>query len=87
MVKYLVQKNMTDKTTLKHQEMEKDKKSLNRLLSRRRSELRFVGVFIPVEMFGELEKIAKEEERTISQLIRLAVRKYLEKRKYAEAEK
>ncbi|MEM2016248.1 MAG: ribbon-helix-helix protein, CopG family [Nitrososphaerota archaeon] len=67
--------------------MEKNERTLNKVLSSKRRGLRFVGVFLPVEMFGELEKIAREEERTISQLVRLAVRKYLERRKNAEAEK
>ncbi|MEM1583135.1 MAG: ribbon-helix-helix protein, CopG family [Nitrososphaerota archaeon] len=78
---------MTDKKILKEHEMEKNERTLNKVLSSKRRGLRFVGVFLPVEMFGELEKIAREEERTISQLVRLAVRKYLERRKNAEAEK
>lgn len=76
---------MTDKTTLKYSETENSKEKLNNLLSSKKKELRFVGVLLPLDIFHQLEEIAREEERSLSQVIRLAIRKYLKERRNAEA--
>ena len=76
---------MNDKTTLKYSETENSKEKLNDLVSSKKKKLRFVGVLLPLDIFLQLEKIAKEEERSLSQVIRLAIRKYLKERGNAEA--
>jgi len=68
----------------KKYEGENNKKPLNGLLtSNGKKKVKFIGVLLPIDLYSELEEIAREEERTISQIIRLAIRKYLRERRNA----
>lgn len=70
---------------LKESRLLKDKVGLNSFLDgETKKKYRFVGVMIPVDVYSRLEEIARSEERNVSQLIRLAVRKYLKEREDAE---
>gem|GEM_PF-2148301 len=72
---------------LKQYEEDINKKSLNDLLSSKNKKVKFVGVLLPIELYIELEKIAREEERAISQIVRLAIRRYLKEKRNAEVKK
>ena len=45
---------------------------------------RHVGLKLPLKIYKELEKIAKEEERSVSSIIRQAVKEFLRRRENAE---
>lgn len=43
----------------------------------------WVGVRMPADIKKELEAIAESEDRTVAQLVRLAIAEYLDRRKVA----
>lgn len=77
---------VSDKSALNRSGVGHEQTSLNDVKMYKRGEVKFVGVFMPIEMYRELERIAREEDRKISQLVRLAVRRFLKEARHAEAE-
>ncbi|MCS7126542.1 MAG: hypothetical protein NZ929_06520 [Aigarchaeota archaeon] len=75
---------VSDKMHLKDSETQKVKENLIKFKEDKKRDQKFVGVVLPLDVYNRLESIARVEDRKISQLVRLAIRRYLKERQDAE---